>query len=482
VPHRPWNRRARRKLGGALVAAVAVVAPALAPTPAYAQFQAYPQSQAYPQLPAEVPPAAVWQVAAPPYVQDRQSPPDGYLPARQTPRPMVEARAQSTLPRPHEQLVPLGAEEAWRHSTGAGVIVAVLDSGVDADHPDLAGRVLPGKDYVDGSTDGRVDVVGHGTTVASLIAGRGEQTAVGLAPNATILPVRVLDDQNRYQSATTVAEGVVWAVREGAQVINLSLGGEGHSASLQEALEIAMANDVVVVACTGNIDDEDDIQVWYPAREPGVVAVAGLVWSGSGPAGWPASLTGPETVLAAPSVVTGAEAGGGYRAVQGTSFSSALVAATAALVRARWPELPAADVVNRLLATAEDHGPAGRDPVFGFGVVDPVAALTESVPTVPTNPLDTSPWHGTAGFGAAPDGQVPAMATPGPTVTAPPGGSAIVPPSGSPAGGAADGTATAPDPHHPPLALVWGVLGGLAALVMVVAVAATRLPRPRRSR
>src|SRR5690606_39897545 len=115
---------------------------------------------------------------------------------------------------------------------------------------------------------------------------------------------------------------------------NLSLGGERHSASLQEALEIAMANDVVVIACTGNINDEGDLQVWYPAREPGVVAVAGLVWSGSGPAGWSASLTGPETVLAAPSVVTGAEAGGGYRAVQGTSFSSALVAATAALVRA----------------------------------------------------------------------------------------------------------------------------------------------------
>lgn len=453
VPHRPWTRRAPRRLGGALAAAVAVAAPALAQAPASAQ-----------------PPAAVWQPAPSQYAQEQDATSPEHRPVRPAARPMVEARAQQALPRPHEQLVPLGAEEAWRYSTGAGVTVAVLDSGVDADHPDLAGRVLPGKDYVDGSTDGRVDVVGHGTTVASLIAGRGEETAVGLAPDATILPIRVLDDRNRYQSATTVAEGVVWAVRQGAQVINLSLGGEHHSAALREAVEIAMANDVVVVACTGNINDENDTQVWYPAREPGVVAVAGVVWSERDPIGWPASLTGPETVLAAPSVVTGAQAGGGHRAVQGTSFSSALVAATAALIRARWPEMSAANVVNRLVVTAEDYGPAGRDPVFGFGVVDPVAALTESVPPVPINPLDTRPWGGTAGLGPAPDSPAPAaLATPTPTASGPPGG--------QPAGGAADGTADPPGRDGPPLALVWGVLAGLALLCVVVAVTASRLAR-----
>jgi type VII secretion-associated serine protease mycosin len=319
-----------------------------------------------------------------------------------------QAYASQTGPAPHDQLAPLHAARAWRHSTGDGVIVAVLDSGVDAEHPDLAGRVLPGQDYVDGSTDGRVDPVGHGTTVASLVAGGGDP-ALGLAPDARILPVRVLDENNRYQHASTVAQGVIWAVDHGADVINLSLGGQRDSEALANALAYAMANDVVVVACTGNLTGEDVPRVWYPAREPGVIAVAGITFNGREPSSWPSSLIGPETVLAAPAMVTGAQAGGGYREVQGTSFSSALVTGAAALVRARWPELPAGDVVHRLVATAEDLGSPGRDPEYGYGAVDPVAALTETLPQIPVNPLDTKARHGAAGFGSAP-GQAPMTA------------------------------------------------------------------------
>lgn len=309
----------------------------------------------------------------------------------------------------HDQLMPLGAEQAWRYATGAGVVVAVLDSGVDANHPDLAGRVLPGHDYVDGSTDGRVDPVGHGTTVASLIAGSGELTT-GLAPAATILPVRVLDENNRYEHAATVAAGVIWAVDHGADVINLSLGGQRDSQALAEALAYAMANDVVVVACTGNLVNGGTTEVWYPAREPGVIAVAGLSVTDGEFSSWPSSLTGPQTVLAAPAVVTGAQAGGGYRNVQGTSFSSALVAGAAALVRSRWPELSAGDVVHRLVVTADDLSGAGRSHEYGYGAVDPVAALTESLPHIPVNPLDTKARHGSAGFGTAPD--IPGVAAP----------------------------------------------------------------------
>src|SRR5207237_47786 len=107
------------------------------------------------------------------------------------------------------QLQALNAPAAWRLALGTGVTVAVLDSGVDAAHPDLAGRVLPGADFVDGSTDGRVDFVGHGTTVAGLIAGRNDDGAgvVGVAPEAKILPVRVLDGANRYNDAAVVAKG-----------------------------------------------------------------------------------------------------------------------------------------------------------------------------------------------------------------------------------------------------------------------------------
>jgi type VII secretion-associated serine protease mycosin len=320
--------------------------------------------------------------------------------------PLAQPAGSEQALHPHEQLVPLGADQAWQYSTGAGVLVAVLDSGVDGDHPDLAGRVLEGHDFVDGSTDGRVDPVGHGTTVASQIAAGGDPV-LGLAPEATILPVRVLDERNRYRSAATVAEGVRWAVDHGAQVINMSLGGARDSGVLAEALAYAMEHDVVVVACTGNQVNEEYQEVWYPAREPGVVAVAGVTFSGGGPRHWEPSLTGPETVLTAPAVVTGARAGGGYRDVQGTSFSSALVTAVAALIRARWPELSAGDVVNRLVATAQDAGAIGRDPIYGFGSVDPVAALTEPVAEVPGNPLDTKARYGASGFGAAPDQVLP---------------------------------------------------------------------------
>jgi type VII secretion-associated serine protease mycosin len=301
------------------------------------------------------------------------------------------------------QLDELGAETAWRTSTGRGVTVAVVDSGVDANHPDLVGQVLPGYDLVSPDGGEQPDPVGHGTTVAGLIAGRKDDKrgVVGLAPDARILPVRVLDDENRYDDAMIVAKGVRWAVDNGARVINLSLGGSGDSPALAAALDYAFARDVVVVACTGNLATSSNTKVWYPAREPGVIAVAGLERSSDNL--WSGSITGRATVLAAPATgLVGARPPGGYWRVQGTSFAAPLVAATAALVRSRYPRMPAGEVVNRLLATARDLGPTGRDDRFGYGLVDPVAALTAQVPPVTANPLDDRTSPGVVGFGAAP--------------------------------------------------------------------------------
>jgi type VII secretion-associated serine protease mycosin len=301
------------------------------------------------------------------------------------------------------QLERLRATEAWRYSTGVGVTVAVIDSGVDGKHGDLVGQVLPGNDFVMLGGDGRMDPVGHGTTVAGLIAGRNDDSngVVGLAPGARILPVRVLDDENRYDDALVVAKAVRWAVDNGAKVINLSLGGAGESPQLAAALDYAFARDVVVVACTGNISTSTGPpEVWYPAREPGVIAVGGLDEETDGL--WPGSITGDATVLTAPAVnLVGARPGGFWR-VQGTSFAAPLVSATAALVRSRYPKLSAGDVVNRMLASAKDLGQAGRDEQFGFGAVDPVGALTREVPEVGTNPLDDDLSPGEAGFGPAP--------------------------------------------------------------------------------
>src|SRR5215211_1107205 len=268
----------------------------------------------------------------------------------------------------------LRAAEAWRLSTGAGVTVAVIDSGVDANHPDLRGQVLPGADFVDRSTDGRKDVVGHGTTVASLIAGRGDEDGViGLAYRAKILPIRVLDPQNKYDSADVVARAIRWAVDRGAKVVNLSLGSADVAPVLSDALQYAFDHDVVVVACDGNVSNNRGTTVWHPAREPGVIAVSGVVRSGKF---WTGSLQGPATVLAAPGAdITGAHPGGTYWNVQGTSFASPLVAAAAALVLARFPQMSSADAVNRLIQTAWDFGPKGRDAQFGFGIVNPTRAL-----------------------------------------------------------------------------------------------------------
>ena len=317
---------------------------------------------------------------------------------------------------------------AWTYADGTGVTVAVIDSGVDAHHVDLEGQVLPGLDLVDPDGDGDADPVGHGTTVSAIIAGRSDDDdgVVGIAPKAKILPIRVLDEQNRYDDALIVAKGLRWAVDHGAKVVNLSLGGSGSSATLGAALDYAFAKDVVVIACTGNASASNSNTggVWYPAREPGVVAVAGMERDGS--TLWSGSITGRETVLAAPATDLVGARPEGYWKVQGTSFAAPMVSGTAALIRSRWPDMPAADVINRLIKTAQDRGAPGRDEEFGFGLLNPTAALTADVGPVPSNPLDNTPPQGVARFGSAP---APGQAQSAPDASARPGLVAQVPAS-----------------------------------------------------
>ena len=316
--------------------------------------------------------------------------------AQAAPRPITEdsVRAQQW------HLRTLNVAGAWNWSQGAGVTVAVIDSGVDSKHVDLQGQVLPGLDLVDTKGDGDTDLVGHGTTVSALIAGKDDDAGVvGIAPKAKILPVRVLDQENRYDDALIVAKGVRWAVDHGARVINLSLGGSGSSAALAAAIDYAFAKDVVVVACTGNASASSSTGVWYPAREPGVLAVAGMERSGD--VLWSGSITGAETVVTAPATKLVGAGRGGYWNVQGTSFAAPMVSATAALIRSRWPTMPAGEVVNRIIKTARDRGTEGRDDKYGFGLIDPTGALTAEIPEVAGNPLDTSPPPGVARLGAA---------------------------------------------------------------------------------
>ncbi|MFI9008570.1 S8 family serine peptidase [Actinosynnema sp. NPDC053489] len=297
------------------------------------------------------------------------------------------ARAQ-TIEEQQWHLAALGIPAAHATSRGDGVVVAVVDSGVDDTRPDLAGALLPGAGFGSASgTDGTEDNDGHGTAMATLIAGRAVGGgALGVAPAARILPVSVGADGDKFTTAS-VAEGVTWAVDQGADVVNLSLTSLATlTPDLLRAVNYAFDHDAVVVAGTGNDGDE---HVGAPANIKGVIAVSGTI-EGNGP--WPESNTGPETVLAAPArrIVTAVPpkvVDSGYAEVDGTSAATALVSGAAALVRARYPELDAGNVVNRLVATATDLLAPGRDTVTGFGLVNPVAALTADVPRVEHNPL-----------------------------------------------------------------------------------------------
>lgn len=282
-----------------------------------------------------------------------------------------------------------GAEKVWKTSQGAGVTVAVIDSGVDASHPDLTGQVLPGKDFT-GDGKPHEDNIGHGTAMASLIAGHGHGVnasagVMGLAPKAKILPVRVSvtrgvdETDGKIDTAGWVA-GVRFAVEQGAEVINLSLDDSSAypGSKAAKAIEYAQAHDVVVVASTGN----DAGTVNYPAALPGVVAAA-AVDKGLNP--WSKSNTG-NVIVAAPGVEV-AQADpttrSGYSVADGTSGSSAYVSAIVALLRSKYPDLTAGQIINRLIKSASFLNNKGRtapDRELGYGIARPGTALTMDIP------------------------------------------------------------------------------------------------------
>ena len=265
---------------------------------------------------------------------------------------------------------------------GAGVVVAVLDTGVDATHPDLQGRVLSGFDVYNPNGDGRKDPNGHGTHVAGIIAaGRNAQGGQGLASGAQILPVRVLDETG-YGDDSDVARGVIWAVAHGAQIINMSLGGEEANTQLAEAVAGAIQAGVVVVAAAGNGGALQGGTV-YPAANPGVIGVAAT--GGDDRAAW-FSTRGSWVDIAAPGVgILSTWPGGGWEFESGTSMASPMFAAAVAVVAQGAAITPAA-AAARLLVTATDVPVGsssqidGRDNSTGAGLVDPITALRNLSP------------------------------------------------------------------------------------------------------
>jgi type VII secretion-associated serine protease mycosin len=262
----------------------------------------------------------------------------------------------------------VGFPESWPLTQGAGVTVAVVDSGVLGSHEDLAGSVLPGADFVSPGS-GWNDQFGHGTFVAGLIAahvGNGRGIA-GAAPSVKILPVRVLDSGGSGSSAN-VAAGIVYAVSHGARVINLSLGGSGADPGERAAIDYAIARGAVVVAAAGNSALQGNAPI-YPAAFPEVLAV-GAVDSHNARAAF--SNYGSYVDLAAPGVnVLSTYTGSTHSYAQGdgTSFAAPYASAAAALVRASNPKLDPAGVVHFLETTAIDLGTPGHDLGTGYGLV-----------------------------------------------------------------------------------------------------------------
>ncbi|WP_188306159.1 type VII secretion-associated serine protease mycosin [Streptomyces sp. CBMA123] len=279
----------------------------------------------------------------------------------------------------------------WPISQGEGVTVAVIDSGVNSEHQDLTGQVLPGADFSGTKSDGRIDTDGHGTAMASLIAGHGHGTqsgVMGLAPKAKILPVKVrTSDGGPVPEQNDLATAIRFAADNGAKVINLSIGGSQFDSQSRKAVAYAVSKDVVLVAATGNDGSSDG--VGYPAAFPGVVAVGA---SDSKGVVWEDSTSGSETTLIAPGVGiyhASAKSPTSYAAGDGTSDSTAYVSATAALIRSKYPDLSAGQVINRLIksATPPSNGTVVPNKHYGYGVLAPAKAL-EPNPTVDNGPKE----------------------------------------------------------------------------------------------
>ncbi|MEU6024803.1 S8 family serine peptidase [Micromonospora sp. NPDC047134] len=267
--------------------------------------------------------------------------------------------------------------EVHKISQGEGVVVAIPDSGV-APHPDLRDNLLSGTDVIpNGAGDGRQDQDSHGTAMAGLVAAHGRPNAkgaLGIAPKAKIIPI-FSTPPHKDGDPDSLAEAIEFAVSRGVDIISISSVG-GSSSRLVQAVEMALSADIVVVAGAGN--RPRDSQVGYPASHPGVIAVGGVDRIGGHAA---VAVTGPEISVAAPAVdLYSTSYGNAYSRGTGTSGATAIVAGAAALVRAKYPYLPADEVAHRLTATAIDKGPPGRDDQYGYGVIDLVAALTADVP------------------------------------------------------------------------------------------------------
>jgi thermitase len=271
-------------------------------------------------------------------------------------------------------LATINAPIAWDTTQGAGVTVAVLDTGIDPTHPDLAARLVPGWNFYGGNAD-TSDPHGHGTAVAgaaAAMANNGTGVA-GVAGAARIMPVRIADP-SAYAYWSTVAQGLTWAADQGARVANISYAGVAGSASVQSAAQYMKNKGGLVVVCAGN----NGIDEGLPLSTTMIPVSA--TDSTDTKASW--SSFGNFVAMSAPgSGIWTTAVGGGYKSGNGTSYASPVTAGVVALMMAAQPTLTAAQVESLLYATATDLGAAGRDAYYGHGRVNASAAVSAALAT-----------------------------------------------------------------------------------------------------
>lgn len=277
--------------------------------------------------------------------------------------------------------------QVWQQTQGQGVTVAVVDTGVNAQLPELRGVVLPGGDARHGGTaDGLTDIDtthgGHGTGMAGLIAGQGGPSGmVGIAPGAKILPVVI------NGLVGTLAQGITYAADHGAKVINLSQGTPypgGCPGIAQAAVSHAIDKGAVVVASAGNSGNTTN-DAFVPGSCAGVLTVGAIA---DNRLAWTRTERQPYVSVAAPGVGVGVLLKNGTfnNNSSGTSQASALASGAVALIRSKFPQLSPRQVVQKIINTTVDAGPAGHDNMTGAGAMVPIFALTRDVPSNAPNP------------------------------------------------------------------------------------------------
>ena len=258
--------------------------------------------------------------------------------------------------------------EVHKVATGRGVLVAVIDSAIDVNHPDLAGAIAEQYNAV----GHREKPHFHGTGMVGAIA--AHRKLLGIAPGARILAIQAFSGSRQSPEATTrqILAGLEWAVRKGARVINMSFAGP-YDPLLALAMKNAHAKGVVLIAASGNLGPKSP--PLYPAADPHVIAVTAVDENDHL---FPQAVRGPHVAVAAPGVdvmVPAPEQT--YQLTTGTSVAAAHVSGVAALLIERYPNVDAATVLEVLTATAKQLDPKGRDNEFGWGLIDPASALAE---------------------------------------------------------------------------------------------------------